>query len=1005
MKIFSVNKGLRVLFYSLVLATLPLSALARAHASPSREAYFQQLISGTVSDGTGPLPGATVVVKGSGRSAVTDADGKFSIAAAPEDVLIVSFVGFKSVEMLVGAQAVVNIILVEDSLQLEEVTINAGYYNVKQKESTGNISRITSKDIETQPVSNVLATMQGRMAGVSITQDSGAPGGAFQIRIRGQNSLRSEGNDPLYIIDGVPFSSETIGFSETSGFNPSMTSPLNGINPANIASIEVLKDADATAIYGSRGANGVVLITTKKGRAGKTAVSVTASTSAGKVTTMLDLMKTGQYLAMRRQAYANDGITTYPDSAYDVNGTWDQNRYTDWQKELIGGTAQITTLQASVSGGSESTQYQLSGDYRTETTVMPGDFSYDRGSVHFNVNHGAPDDRFKLTFSSGYSFQKNDLPATDLTTISRSLAPNAPALYNPDGSLNWENNTWTNPLAALEQQFTANINTLTASTVLSYAVTPSLLFKANLGYNEVANSESKATPSTMYNPSFGFGSESSSIELNKTGRKSWIIEPQVSWSGNWSKGKIEALAGATFQRQQTDRLFQFGYGFPSNTLINNLAAASFVYVYADDITIYKYQALFARVNYNWDGRYIINLTGRRDGSSRFGPGNQFANFGAVGAAWLFSNENFLKDSKVLSFGKIRGSYGTTGNDQIGDYQYYNTYATNGVTYDGIVGLQPTKLYNPNFGWEVNRKLEAGLELGFFKDRVFATASWYRNRSSNQLVGIPLPGTTGFSVLTANLDAKVENSGLEFTLRTINIDNGSFSWSTSFNIAANRNKLIAYPGLETSPYATTYRIGQSLNIINLYQYNGVDPQTGHYAFTDFNGDDAISYLDDRKAMVDLTPSFFGGLQNQLQYKAFSLDFIFHFVKQDNLAPTPGALGTAVNQRADITNVWNQPGDQAAYQRFTAGFDSAAMLAFSQFNSSTGAVQDASFIRLKNVALSYDVPASFLKGTKLRLFATGQNVFTLTSYKNGDPELRFGGSLPPLRVFTGGVQLSF
>lgn len=1005
MKFISANKGLRVLFYSLVLATLPISALARAHASPSGKAFFQQSVSGTVSDGSGPLPGAAIIVKGSDRSATTDAEGKFSIAAAPDDILIVSFVGFKIVELPVGAQAVINVVLQEDSLQLEEVTINAGYYNVKQKESTGNISRITSKDIETQPVSNVLATMQGRMAGVSITQDSGAPGGAFQIRIRGQNSLRAEGNDPLYIIDGVPFSSETIGFSETSGFNPSMTSPLNGINPADIASIEVLKDADATAIYGSRGANGVVLITTKKGKVGKTAFSVTASTSAGKVTTMLDLMKTEQYLAMRRQAYANDGITEYPATAYDVNGTWDQNRYTDWQKELIGGTAQITSLQASVSGGSESTQYQLSGDYRTETTVMPGDFSYDRGSVHFNANHGAPDDRFKLTFSSGYSFQKNDLPAADLTTTSRNLAPNAPVLYNPDGSLNWEDNTWTNPLAALEQQFTAHINTLTASTVLSYAVTPSLIIKANLGYNEVANSESKAMPSTMYNPSFGYGSESSSIELNQTSRKSWIIEPQVSWSGNWSKGKIEALAGATFQRQQTDRLFQFGYGFPSNTLINNLAAASLVYVYTDDMTIYKYQALFARVNYNWDGRYIVNFTGRRDGSSRFGPGNQFANFGAVGAAWIFSNEDFLNESKVLSFGKIRGSYGTTGNDQIGDYQYYNTYATNGVTYDGIIGLQPTRLYNPNFGWEINKKLEAGLELGFFKDRVFATASWYRNRSSNQLVGIPLPGTTGFSVLTANLDAEVENSGVEFTLRTINIDNGAFSWSTSFNIAANRNKLIAFPGLEASSYATTYRIGESLNIVNLYEYNEVNAETGRYEFTDFNGDETISYLDDRKAMVNLTPSFFGGLQNQLQYRGFSLDFLFHFVKQENLAPTPGAPGTAVNQRADIANVWSQPGDQATYQRYTAGFDSAAMLAFSQFNSSTGAIQDASFIRLKNIALSYDVPASLLKGTKLRLFATGQNVFTLTSYKNGDPELRFGGSLPPLRIFTGGVQLSF
>jgi len=1002
MKIISLDKGCFAFILGLLLWC---SHMHANYINPCvGKAFWQSAITGTISDATGPLPGVTIYVKGTSSSAVSDENGRYSIAAAIGDTLIFSFIGFKDNEQVVSS-AVLDVVLIEDTAQLEEVVINAGYYKVKDKERTGSIATITSKDIENQPVTNVLATMQGRMAGVSITQESGAPGGGFQIRIRGQNSLRTEGNDPLYIIDGVPFSSETIGFSQTSGFNPSMTGPLNGINPADIASIEVLKDADATAIYGSRGANGVVLITTKKGKVGKTTVNVTASTSAGRVTTMLDLMNTEQYLAMRRQAYVNDGITEYPESAYDVNGTWDQTRYTDWQKELIGGTAQITNLQASVSGGSETTQYLLSADYRTETTVMPGDYSYDKGSVYFNASHGKPEDKFKLVFSSGYNVQKNGMPATDLTAISQTLAPNAPALYDTEGNLNWENGTWNNPLAAMQQQFTANINTLTASSVLSYAVTPSLLVKANVGYNEVKNVESRNMPFTIYNPAYGLDSGDSSIDVNNTSRNSWIIEPQANWSGEVFRGKLDALAGATFQRQQSDRLFQFGYGFPSNSMIHNLAAASLVFVYTNDKTIYKYQAFFGRVNYNWDGRYIINLTGRRDGSSRFGPGRRFANFGAVGMAWLFSNEKFLKDNTILSFGKIRGSFGTTGNDQIGDYQYFNTYETTGVSYEGIIGLQPTRLYNPNFGWEINRKIEAALELGFLKDRIFVTAAWYRNRSSNQLVGIPLPGTTGFSSLTANLGATVENSGLEFTLRTVNIDSKSLNWTTSFNIAANRNKLVAYPGLETSPYATTYTIGESLSSTHLYQLNGVNTGTGIYEFNDFNGDGTVSSLDDRKVVADLTPKFFGGLQNQVSYKGFSLDFLFQFVKQQNLLLPSGPPGTAINQEAGMMDSWQQPGDNAPGQRFTTGVNDDAFNAFYRYSASTGVLKDASYIRLKNIAVSYDVPAHFLDGVRLKLFAQGQNLFTITPYQHGDPELRYASFLPPLRVYTAGVQVSF
>lgn len=1004
MNYFLFCKGREGLWYTLILAVYLCSCSAIASTTPPLFLQ-QQKITGVITDAIGPLAGVTIAVKGAAVTAVSDENGRYNITASSSDILVFSYTGFKTVEKIVGQDTIFNVVLSEDATQLEEVVVNAGYYSVKQKESTGSISRITSKDIETQPVTNVLAVMQGRMAGVSVTQDSGAPGGGFQIRIRGQNSLRAEGNDPLYIVDGVPFSSETVGFNQTSGHYPSTTNPLNAINPSEIANIEVLKDADATAIYGSRGANGVVLITTKKGKAGKTSVSVSTSSAFGKVTRMMDMMDTQHYLAMRRQAYANDGITSYPDNAYDINGTWDQGRYTNWQKKLIGGTARINNLQASVSGGSAGTQYLLSADYRTETTVMPGNFEYKKGSVHFNMNHTSDDQNFKAVVTVGYNAQANDQPAADLTVISRTLAPNAPDLYDAQGNLNWAEGTWDNPLAVLEQKFTSRINTLTANSVLSYSILPSVTLKANLGFTDLKNTESRTQPSTMYNPSYGLTSSSSAIDINTTARQSWIIEPQVHWNLTRGKGKADALAGATFQSQYSDRLYQFGYGFASNSLINDLASASLLYVYTNDRVVYKYQAFFARVNYNWDGRYILNLTGRRDGSSRFGPGNQFANFGAVGAAWLFSNETFLKDNSVISFGKVRGSLGTSGNDQIGDYQFLDTYVSTGVPYQGINGLQPTRLYNPNFGWETNKKVELGLELGFLKDRIFLTSAWYRNRSSNQLVGIPLPGTTGFSTLTANLGATVQNSGLEFTLHTVNYQGKNFEWSTSFNIATNSNKLIAFPGLESSPYANTYKIGQSLNIRHLYHYTGINSETGVYQFQDVNNDGTVSSLEDKKTIADLTPDFFGGLQNQVTYKGFQLDFLFQFVKQQNFDYLPGVPGGAINQPLAAGGGWTQSGGAAGNQQFTTGQNGDAITAYYRYMESDGALRDASYIRLKNIALTYGLPLKMLNGVHCRLFAQGQNILTITPFKGGDPEMRFNSYLPPLRVFSAGVQVSF
>lgn len=967
----------------------------------------QNQITGTAGDSRGPLPGVTVAVKGKPVVAITDAEGHFSVAANINDVLVFSFVGYKTVELTVNNLSPLRIILAEDETALQEVTVNAGYYNVKESERTGSIAKLSGAAIEKQPVSNVLASMQGRMAGVSISQNTGTPGGGFDIQIRGLNSLRNEGNAPLFIIDGVPYSSETIGYSLSNTVLPQATSPLNNLNPGDIESIEVLKDADATAIYGSRGANGVVLVSTKKGKQGKTRVSVTVSKGYGEVTRFMKLMNTRQYLAMRAEAFANDGISEYPETAYDINGTWEQDRYTDWQEKLLGGMAQIANVQSSLSGGSEQTQFLLSGNFNKETTVFPGDFAYQKGNLRLNLNHSSRDQKFRLAFSAGYTLQDNDQPSTDLTPSAWSTPPNAPALHDENGNLNWENNTFNNPLRHLNGASLSKTNDLVANATLSYQLPYGMEARANFGFTDLRHKESSTFPSTTYDPALNLGPDYSSIYTSQTARQSWIIEPQLNWKREFGKAKVELLAGGTFQKQTNSQLAQGGSGFSSNSLIYNLGAASFLQVFLDDESIYKYQAFFGRANFNWDKRFILNLTGRRDGSSRFGPGRQFATFGAAGAAWIFSNEKWLEGNGLISFGKLRASYGTTGNDQIGNYQFLDTYSSTGINYQNVVGLQPTRLYNPDFGWEDNKKLEIALETSFLKDRIFLTWAWYRNRSSSQLVGIPLPATTGFTTLQANLDATVENSGVELTLRTVNVRTKDFSWIANFNVSVAQNKLLSFPDLENSTFANQYVVGQPLNISKVYHYTGLDPGTGLYTFEDVNGDGVITSPHDQQTIKDLNPKYFGGLQNQFKYGPWQLDFLFQFVKQENYNSIAmfSRPGTMINQPSEVVHHWQSAGDSGPYQLYTSGANDATVEAFDHYISSDAAISDASYIRLKNISLTYDVPQRWTKSMQCRLSLQGQNVLTITPYRGADPEFRNLGFLPPLRVFTAGLQLNF
>jgi TonB-dependent starch-binding outer membrane protein SusC len=977
-------------------------------------------VSGRVTDAEGnPLAGASVKVKGTTAGTTTDANGVFVLKGIDENATLeISYAEYETVVVKVNKRSSINVELKQEIGKVGEIIIKKGYYDVKQRENTGNVSKVKGEEIRQQPVSNVLFALEGKVPGLFISQISGTPGSSATVRLRGQNSI-DNGKEPLYIIDGVPFASSTSTLSQIylAGVG---SSPLNAINPNDIESVEVLKDADATAIYGSRGANGVILITTRNGKAGKTRVDVNFYQGFGKVTREMDLLNTQQYLQMRHEAFQNDGALPSA-SAYDINGKWDSTRYTNWQKVFLGNTASNTNAEISVSGGNNNIKYIIGGSYRNESTIMPGDFFARNASAHFNLNGNSNDQKFNFSFTGNYVNGKRVMPASDLTT-NILLAPNAPKIYNNDGSLNWGdfksvNNAltftwaWQNPFGKLKQVAKDYTNNLISSFSAGYKILPGLEIKASLNYNDYRLNESSIVPLSSWIPLVTDPSRRENY-VSTSEIKTWNFEPQINYNKSFGKSQISFLLGSTFLQTNTTVLSVGGYGFSSDDLIENLAAASTVYIGTNRISNYKYNAFFGRLGYNLDGKYLINLTARRDGSSRFGPATRFGNFGAAGVGWIFSKENFIaRNLKFLSFGKLRASYGTSGNDQIGDYAFMPTYSSYSFTYQGLAGLIPSGLPNPHYGWEEQRKLEGGIELGIISDRILVNADYYRNRTVNQLVNYPLASLTGGSSIKANLPAVIENKGFEFELNTVNLKSKNLTWRSSFNISFPKNKLVSFPGIEKSSYATRYQVGKSLFVQGLFHSLGVDPLTGLYKIQDINNDGLFTSPQDL-TFPEIKQKYFGGFSNTLTFKNFQLDFTLYFVKQTGynylrLFSMPGAFGANANQPTLVLNRWQKPGDVSQVQKFSQNFSSAAWTQYSRTAFSSDAqISDASYLRLRNVNLSYQLPASWKNKMHIqnaRIYLLGQNLFTITNYLGLDPETQ--AILPPLRTIVFGIQLTF
>ena len=955
-----------------------------------------------------PVAGATISLKGSKKATGTDNKGEFVLAdVLSGSVIVVSSIGFESQEIIVGNNRFLTIRLQNSVSALDEMVIK-GYYSTSKRLNTGSVSKITAEEISRQPVSNVLTALEGRMSGVYVQQTTGVPGGSINIQIRGKNSLRTAGNYPLYIIDGVPFTSTSLSSSNTPTtiFGGAGNNPLDYINPSDIESLEILKDADATAIYGSRGSNGVILISTKKGSAGKTKFILNAYTGWEKVAHNIQLLNTNQYLQMRHEAFANDSASPGTRD-YDINGKWDTTRYSDWQKYLIGSTSHINNMQASVSGGAANTQFLFGIGYFRESTVFSNLFFNQKSSCHFNLNHISDNQKLTLNLSFNYLFNNNTLPQTDFTGQALSLAPDAPTVYDQNGKLNWENSTWTNPQSSFLKKYTGTTNNFIANVNLGYRILKGLQFKTAFGYNSLQLSEISTIPINSWNPAF-LVTTGSSFFAN-TNIKTWIIEPQLQYDRAFGNGKINVLFGTTFQENKQDAQTIGATGFSNDALLENIKAASSIYLSDANYIQYRYTAIFGRLNYMWKDRYLANITARRDGSSRFGPGKKFGNFGAVGAAWIFSNEKFFKKyTPLVSYGKIRVSAGTTGSDQLTDYQYLSTYTTASYAYQNNTGIIPTRLVNPDYSWETNTKIEGAIELGFLKDKILFTASYYRNQSSNQLVGYSLPLVTGFSSIQYNLPAKVQNTGAEIELSTVNIKSAHLSWITNINLTVPKNKLVAYPNIESSSYASVYAVGKSLYIQNKYHFLNVDPQTGIYTLEDVDGNGIINSKD-RQFLKEIKQCFFGGFRNNFSYKGLQLDIFFQFVKQTGTLPQNSPPGLLGNQPVETLNRWQNPGDQTTTAKFTQKFSGIVANSFNNaYIIGDKGIVDASFLRLKNVSLSWQAPigwCSKIKADNLRIYVQAQNLFTVTNYKGLDPENQSIQQVPPLRVLTTGIQLTF
>ncbi|MDF2516484.1 MAG: hypothetical protein K0R59_1780 [Sphingobacterium sp.] len=980
---------------------------------------------GTVIDGTTkePIEGVTIQLEAVTHSVKTDRNGKFQFVTGQKlpFTLILTFVGYQKKRVVVNTSPAV-IELSPTSEDLEEVVV-VGYGTQKRRDLTGAVASLPENLLK-QPVSSLDQTLKGGIAGVQVTQTSGQPGGGVSIRIRGGASIQG-GNEPLYVIDGFPVYNQTESTGVGSG---TPVNPLASINPADIESIEVLKDAAATAIYGSRGANGVILVTTKKGKAGHVQLHYDGSIGTQTVLKKIDVLKARDFAILRN------------DALYDANPSLGPNQYrkqseldqldegTDWQKAAFR-TGKIQNHQLSLSGGAEKVQYFLGANYfDQEGVILNTDFR--RLGFRSNINAN-PFDRLQV--GANLSINKTNAQIAPAGIVNALLImPPTATIYEPNGSYTLRNpfeNIFANPIATLKETTnTSNGLRVLGTSFAQYRILQGLQAKVLFGVDLNNRDDKFYLPSYIYE---GAGSKGEASLGNLNGN-SWLNENTLTYTGVIGQHNFNALLGFTQQENKNEVFSAGAQNFVTDDLLfNSLQSGSTLTRPSSDTYNWVLHSYLARVNYNYSNKYYVSASIRRDGSSRFGANNKWGNFPSLAFSWRIINEPFFKQAfPAIDDFKIRTSFGTTGNQEIGQYQSLSTlYSLNYLFGNNVVtGFASQRVPNKNLGWETTFQYDAGFDLSLLKNRLQFTADYYYKKTKDLLLNVEIPWTSGYATSLQNFGS-VSNKGLEFGLKSRNLQ-GNFSWNTDLNISFNRNKVLTIGEGATSYITGNYiiKVGEPLGTFYGTVTDGIlqlgeesskgvltgnaNPKAGDRVYKDINGDGQFTTANDRTIIGNAQPDFIFGISNTLSYKGFDLSFLIQGtvgndllnINRQNLEMFTGQQNASI----DALKRWTTSNPNQLYPR--AKLDPAPVFS-NQF------VESGSFARLKSLQFGYNFPKEWLKNahiTNLNLYLAAQNLLTWTNYRGFDPEVTSGsnvqigtdaGIYPAAKSISIGLSLTF
>jgi len=969
-----------------------------------------------VSEGGEPLPLAKIAVRDHRDPLLSD-DGAFGIPMNGFFITVtVSCPGYVTQQLeLTNKVALNTVVLQKEATSLNEVVVE-GYKNSAKRAVIGTPITLKAGDILIQHASNPLDLLQAQVPGLSIVRPNGFSNGEYSVLLRGRRSIGA-GNDPLYVVDGLPFPSSSGTGIIGPGSPVGGSNPLNSISPEDIAEITVLVGPASTAIYGSRAANGVVLITRKKGLSGPLRLNADVSYELSRAMMGSRLLNTREFLALRDEAAKNDGYgsTAVPEYA------WDTSRSSDFRKAIIGNPARGFNGHIDLTGGTSGCYFLLSGNASTQSTILGRDTRDSRGSIYGYLHLQSPNSRIKLAVSLSYSAQGERLPQEDLTRY-MFLAPNAP-LYTGVGAdrrLNWgaDSLAFSNFIGLENNSYELRVHHLLGNAQAVWQIKDDLYIETSLGFYRRASDERGTTAISGQDPSL-VPAPTGQLSLGSAVCKNGIGELLARYRHEWDWGLLETLAGGTLQTERTDSSSTTVAGLTNDVLLatGNGGTA----VYSANRVNYVYAAVFGQATYTLKKKYVFSATGRRDGSSRWSHGHQYGTFGSFGASWVFGEESFFHFPRWVSLGKLRASYGTVGNDQIQDYQYALSYST--VSAGGArQGFLPTTLYNPSLHFETYKNQEAGLDLGFLENRIGLSVVAYRSWSTSQLLVQKLAIQSGAPGVMSNLPIRVQNDGLDVVLRASVGKKGGLQWASSLNLTIPDNKLVSYPGLAVSSNATTYVTGKSLSVSQALHFVGVDPGSGLYQFADRNKDDTLNYKD-FVPTKSRDPRCYGSWSNSISYKGVRLDIVLAFCWQNGWDPLAvldqinytGAgsqvVGQLSNGPVEWLDRWQKPGDRSGRQRLTvlqpgmpgAGAADALLLR----SSSDVSVRDASYARLKNLCLSWQIPESWLKPWRLKglqVYFRAHDLLTLTRYPVTDPEIQNPTVFPLTRSWKFGFSLT-